>query len=104
MIMFHPLKNYLPDALKRTGAERSVTAAMIVEETGPILLQIVAHLKPSDFKVISYQNGCVTVAVASPAVGQELRIRAESIIEAMREIFQQEQIRRLKLMPLIERD
>jgi len=100
--MFHPLKNYLPDALRRTGAERSVTAVMIVESAGPILLQIVPQLRPADFEVISYSQGCLTVAVSSPAVGQELRMRAEAILEALRETFHQDQIRRLKLVPLIE--
>ena len=86
--MFHPLKDFLDNALKRTGAERSVTASVIVEAAGPILLQLIPNLRPADFKVISYSNGCLTVAVASPPIGQEIKIRAESIVEALQDIFQ----------------
>lgn len=102
--MFHPLKDFLPQALKRSGAERSVTAAMIVEAARPILLQIVPQLRPADFEVVSYNQGCLTVAVASPAAAQELKMRDEAILEALRETLGQNQIRRLKFVPLIEQE
>lgn len=100
--MFHPLKDFLDNALKRTGAERSVTANVIVEASGPILLQLIPNLRPADFKVISYHDGYLTVAVASPPVGQEIKIRAESILEALQDIFRNKPITRLKIVPLIE--
>ena len=100
--MFHPLKDFLNNALKRTGAERSVTAQVIVEASGPALLQIIPNLRPADFKVVSYNDGCLTVAVASPPVGQEIKIRADSILEALRDIFPAKPMGRLRIIPLIE--
>ena len=102
--MFHPLKDFLDQALKRSGAERSVTASMIVQTAGPILLQLIPSLRAADFKVISYKNGSLTVAVASTLAGQELRIRSAAILEALQDIFQNKPMDRLKIVPLVEED
>lgn len=104
MTMFHPLKDFLPNALKRTGAELSVTAATIVEAAQPILLQVIPNLRPADFEVVSYRDGTMTVAVVSPAVGQEIRMREEPILEALRDTFPSKHFKRVRIIPLIEEE
>ena len=102
--MLKPLSDFLQGSLKRTGAKRSVDATMVVESVGPMILQIIPELRPADFDVISYRDGTVTIAVANPAISQELRLRAEPILEALADAFPEHPMHRLKFTPLIERE
>src|SRR3989338_442454 len=100
--MFRPLKDYLSNAVRRTGAERSITAAVIVEAAAPILFQLVPELRPTDFRFVSYRSGVLTVAAANPAVAEELRLRESAILEVLGETFPGQPMIQLRLGPLIE--
>lgn len=102
--MLIPLKHYLDEALKRSGAGRSVEAAVVVENARAIILQIVPELREADVDVVSYRKGTLTIAVASPAVGQELRLRSEPIVDVLNETFTGQPIERLRFVPRVDRD
>lgn len=102
--MFQSIKDFLPSALRRTGAERSVNASIIVETAEPIILQIIPELRPADLEVVSYRNGALHIAVQSPTVKQEISFRAEAILETLREIFPNTPIERLKFSPLMPKE
>ena len=102
--MLKPLADLLPGSLQRTGAKRSVDATMIVETTRPMILQIIPELRPSDFEVVSYRDGTITIAVANPTISQELRLRTEPILEALADAFPSHPMKHLKFIALIERE
>jgi hypothetical protein len=100
--MFRPLKDYLSAALQRTGAAPAVTAAGVVEAAGPLILQVVPTLKPADFVVVSYRDGWLTVAVAHPAVGAELRLHDDALLDVLRDTFPGQRFVRVRTTPLVE--
>ena len=102
--MFHPIKDFLQGALRRTGSKTSITATVIVEAAGPLLLNLLPNLRPADFRVISYKDGRLTVAVANPLVGQEIRLRLDAILEVLGETFLPHSFEQLRLIPLIDEE
>jgi len=100
--MWSPLGDFLKQAVNRAGAGRTVEAAVIVENSQHIILQILTELRPTDIRVISYRNGTITVGVANPTIGEELRLRKEVIIEALQHAFVGTKIERLSFKPLEE--
>ena len=102
--MFRPLNEYLSQALRRTGATRQVTAATIVESSGPLVRQIIPELRQTDIRVTMYRDGVLTIGVSSPVVAQELRLRADAVLEVLRDTFPQQPFVRLRTVPLVEED
>lgn len=102
--MWEPLANFLPQAARRTGAERSINAALVVETAGPIILQIMPQLRQADFKVVSYRDGCLTIGSASAMVSAELRTRQTVIIEALNDSMPGKTITRLRFVPLLKEE
>ena len=100
--MLKPLSHYLQDAIKRSGAKQSVTAAMIVEAATSIISQMVPELRPTDFRVQYYRNAILTIGAASPVVGQELTFRSESILEALKDTFPEQPLKNLRIVALAE--
>lgn len=102
--MLRPIKDYLDQALHRTGAERSVKAATIVEAAGPLIRNVAPELRPADFEVVSYRDGTLRLAVASPVVAQELRLHSEPILDVLRDTFPSHAFQRLVFSTLVERE
>lgn len=102
--MWEPLGNFLPQAIRRTGAERSINAAMVVEASGPLILQIVPTLRQADFRVVSYRDGCLTLGTTGASAAAELRIHQTAIIEALNDSLTGKSILRLRFIPLIDPD
>jgi hypothetical protein len=102
--MLNKLGNFLDDALKRSGSKTSVDAHIIVENAGPIILQIIPELRPGNFRIEYFKGGCLTIGVVSPVVGQELKIRQEVILEALRDTFYGHRFEKLRIIPLVEKD
>ena len=102
--MLNKLSDFLEDALKRSGSKTSVDAHIIVENAGPIILQIIPELRPTNFRVEYFRGGTLTLGVVSPIVGQELKIRQEAILEAMRDTFRGNRFDHLRIIPLIEKE
>lgn len=100
--MLRPLNDFLKGALNRTGAASSVKATVIVETAGPLLLSMMPELRPADISVVSYRAGRLTIAVGSPTVGQELRLREETILEVLRDSFPRTTFLKLRLTPFID--
>jgi hypothetical protein len=100
--MFHPLKDYLEGALRRTGAARSVKASVIVEAAGPLINNMIPALRPSDWRVVSYRDGRLTIAVANSVVAQELRLRREPLMDVLRDTFPDHRFEYVRIVPLID--
>ncbi len=99
--MWEPLGNFLPAAAKRTGQAPQLDASRIVEAAAPVILQIIPQLRPVDFRVISYRDGTLTVATASPVVASELRLRQQPLLQALEETLGgRPSIQRLRYIPM----
>lgn len=99
--MWEPLATFLPAAAKRTGQAPQLDASRIVEVSAPVITQIIPELRPVDFRVISYRDGTLTLATASPVVTSELRLRQEPILQALREsLGERPLISRLRFVPM----
>lgn len=94
------LSDYLDKAINRTGAARTVKAAVVVEQAGHMLAQIMPQLRPGDCKVLSLRNGTLTIAATNPALAQEIRLRREPLLEVLNETFPKTEIKRLRLVPM----
>lgn len=101
--MLNPLSKFLQDAVKRTGQKQSIDASVIVDSARPIILQILPELRPADFEIVSYRDGILTIATASPIISQELRLHAEPIIDALRDAFANP-MTKLRYVPLVEKE
>lgn len=96
--MLRSLSHYLDDAMRRSGAKRSVDAAVIVETAKPILLQLMPELRPTDLQVQFYREEALTIGVASSVVGQELRLREDVILDVLRDTFPGHVFARLRIV------
>lgn len=94
------LSDYLNSAINRTGAARTIKAAVVVEQAGHLLLQIMPELRPGDYKILSLRNGTLTIATMSPTLAQEIRLRREPYLEVLKDTFPQIQIARLRFVPM----
>ncbi|MFA5954593.1 MAG: DciA family protein [Patescibacteria group bacterium] len=102
--MLKPIADFLQSALNRTGAERVVSAAVVVENAEPLMRQILSDLHPADIRVISYKLGTLTIGAANPTVGQEVKMRSEALLEALRSTFPNQGIVRIRVRPMARED
>ncbi|PJE75660.1 hypothetical protein COV04_03615 [Candidatus Uhrbacteria bacterium CG10_big_fil_rev_8_21_14_0_10_48_11] len=101
--MLKSIGDYLQGALNRTGADRAVSAAVVVENAELIIRQMLPDLHPADLSVVSFAHGTITIGAANTAVGQELKLRADALLEALRSTFPKQGIKRLRVRPTANR-
>jgi hypothetical protein len=94
------LSDFLDKAINRTGASRTIKAAVVVEQAGHLLSQIMPQLRPGDYKVLSLRNGTLTIAATSPSLAQEIRLRREPLLEVLNDTFPKTEIKRLRFVPM----
>lgn len=94
------ISDFLDRAINRTGAAKTIKAAVVVEQAGYLLQQIMPQLKIGEYKVLSLKFGTLTIAAISPVLAQEIKMRREPILEVLNETFPNSDIKRLKFVPM----
>lgn len=98
--MFTPIGNFLDKAARRTGAAKSIKAAVIIEQAGPLIYQIMPQLRPGDFKVVSYARDTLTISTLSPTLAQEIKMYKDPLLEVFNDTFAPHQFKRLRFVPM----
>lgn len=94
------LSDFLEKAINRAGVAKTVKAAVVVEQAGFILLQLIPELRHGDCRVLSLRAGTLTIATTSPTIAHDIRLRREPFIEVLQDTFPDIEIKRLRFVPM----
>ena len=98
--MWQPFGELIDHAINRAGVKRTVSAAVVVDAAQQLIVQVVPELRPTDFQVVSFKGGTITIIVASAMVASELSIRTEALLDALRHELPESGIMRLLFRPM----
>lgn len=94
------LSDFLDRAINRAGVAKTVKAAIVVEQAGYILLQIIPELRTGDCRILSLRAGTLTIATTSPSIAHDIRLRREPFLEVLKDSFPEAEIKRLRFVPM----
>lgn len=69
--------------MKKSGMAKSITAALVCEETEAILQELFGATLAQQTKVISFTQNAVTIQVSSSVLSQEMMLNKEKILETI---------------------
>ena len=92
------LKNLLSDSIRKAGISEQVGAARVCEEFNRIVVEVLGEKVKDRVKALYVKNRTLSVAVLSSAMGQEIKLHEQEILEKLRQKVGEIQVERLRFL------
>jgi len=93
-----PLKDLIPQALKRNKINSQVEATLILEEFNKIAETVWGQKIHDEIKALYVKNKILTLAALSSTVATEIRLNKNNIINSLNEKFDRETVKEIKII------
>lgn len=92
------LGNLLQKTVNQAGIAEQVDAAMVCQECDQVVAELFGKGFQEKAKALYIKNGTVTIAVTSPVIGQELKMREAEIMEKVQKKAGKLEVKKLRFL------
>lgn len=96
--MATPLKDLLHGSLNKAGIGEQVGAAVVCTEFDNILQEVLGEGVKDKARALYVKNGTLTVAVLSSAIGQEIKLHEQEILEKLSKKSDGNEVNRIRFL------
>ena len=96
--MVTSIKDILQSSLQKAGIADQVNAAMVCNEFNRIMEEVFGKQISEKVKALYVKNRTLTLAVMSSAVGQELKLREQELIQKLEKKVGKNRVERLRFL------
>ncbi|MFA5052061.1 MAG: DUF721 domain-containing protein [Patescibacteria group bacterium] len=96
--MATPLKDLLKGSVNQAGIGEQVGAAVVCVEFDKIILEVLGDQIKDKVRALYVKNGTLTVAVLSSAIGQEIKLHEQEILEKLSKKAEGRGVNRLRFL------
>ncbi len=93
-----PLKDLLKNTVNKAGIGEQVGAAVLCTEFDRIIVEVLGEGVKDKVKAQYVKNGTLTVAVLSSAIGQEIKLHEQEILEKLSKKADGQSVNRLRFL------
>lgn len=93
-----PLKDLLGRSVRSAGIADQVTAAVVCDQFNRVVEEVLGEVAHDKAKALYVKNLTLTVAVASSALGQEIKLHEQEILEKLQKKVGENQVTRLRFL------
>lgn len=93
-----PIKNLIPQALRRNKIEPQIEATLILEEFNKIAERVWGDKIHEETRALYVKDKILTLAVLSSTVASEIRLNKNNILNSINEHFNKEVVKDIRIL------